>query len=155
MKLKEIYMEIVLQHTNVIYRNFFIGAVVTIIITSIPAIAKLIKCRYEFAEYKLKDKLLWIVPVIFFLIAFLNAGLYMIDYTFERTDIQTVYIENVRGYNAGCYLYSENQKFRANSKDYDSEIDVLYVMKDEVEGHWCEIESYKTWNNVIRVKVLD
>ncbi|MBN2878481.1 MAG: hypothetical protein JXN65_02515, partial [Clostridia bacterium] len=61
----------------------------------------------------------------------------------------------VRGYNGGCYLFSENQKFEVSNKKYDSDTHVVFIMKDQVEGHWCEIESYKTWNDVIRVKVLD
>ncbi|MBN2878480.1 MAG: hypothetical protein JXN65_02510 [Clostridia bacterium] len=147
-------MEITLQHTDAIYKNYIIGVIVILILASTPAIAKLIKCRYEFAEYKLKDKLLWIVPVVFFLIDFFVSGLYVIDYAFDRTDVQTVLVEEVDGYNAGCYLISGRIRFHVSSQSY-TEGDVLGLMKEEFLGHTCEIESYKTWNDVIRIKVLD
>jgi len=148
-------MEIIIQHTDEIYKNFFIGITIILLFASLPAISQWIKCKYKFEEYKRKDKLLWIIPLVCFIFIFSNSGLYMIDYMFDRIDVQTVYIESVRGYNGGCYLFSENHKFDVINHLYDSDKHVVFIMKDEVEGHWCEIESYKTWNDVIRIKVLD
>jgi len=147
-------MEITLQYSDEIYKNFILGLLLPIFF-SIPAIAAYIKCKYEFTEYKLKYKLLWIIPAIFLLGIFIRSGLFVIDYSFDRTDIQTVYVENVRGYNGGCYLYSEKEKFRASNYNYSSDENIFFVMEEEVLGHICEIESYKSHNNIIRIKVLD
>jgi len=111
-------MEITLQHTDAIYRNYIIGLIVILILASIPATKALIKCKYEFKEYEFKYKLLWIIPVVFFLIDFFVSGLYVIDYAFDRKDLQTVLVEEVDWGNASYYLITENQKFHISRKKY-------------------------------------
>lgn len=147
-------MEITLQHTNEIYKTFFTVAMILPILFSFPAIVAYIKCKYEFAEYTLKYKLLWILPTIFLIRMLLTTGIYMMEYTFDTKDVQIVYVEEVDRYNGGCYLVSENHRFHVSKKGYP-EGNVSDLMEEEVEGHTCEIESYKVSNNVIRIKTIN
>jgi len=152
-------MEITLQHTDAIYKTFFLMIILLPIPFSIPAIIQLIKCKYEFKEYEfkeyeLRDKLLWILPVVVILFIFFTTGLYMMDYALNMTDKETVYVESINRYNGGCYLISEYHKYSVGKKRYP-EGNVSDLVEEKVVGHLCEIESYKTSNEVIRIKVLD
>ncbi|MBN2878203.1 MAG: hypothetical protein JXN65_01100 [Clostridia bacterium] len=147
-------MEITLQHTDAIYKTFFSMAIFIPLFASMPAIGALIKCRYAFAEYKLKDKLLWILPAIALLWILLTTGVYMVEYAFDIKDVQTVYVDAVDRYNGGCHLITERKEFHVGRKGYP-EGNISDLMEEEVEGHWCEIESYKASNHVIRIKILD
>lgn len=148
-------MEIVLVHSNDIYINFFTIGMILPVFFSILAIIYTVRNKNKEKNTRLKSLMIWIIPLAFLLELFINTGPYLIDYTFDRVDIQNVYIEDTDRNNAGSNLISGRSKFYVSRSDYIGKENVSDIIDEHVVGHTCEIESYKSSNIVIRIKVLD